>query len=103
MELPVVSLLVVVIVGAFAAWKLDHAGLAPGFGPLGDMLIGIAGAFGAVWTLAASTSAAGNPIATLATAVVGAVALLWTARKIRPRAPGPDVPMRRPATPAKRG
>ncbi|MFL9826997.1 hypothetical protein [Rhodoplanes sp. SY1] len=80
-ELSLTTLLIIAIAGGLAAWKAEHAGVAPGFGLFGDAVVGIFGAFDGVWALQAKWGAGTGPAATAAAALVGAAVLLFVARQ----------------------
>jgi uncharacterized membrane protein YeaQ/YmgE (transglycosylase-associated protein family) len=66
-----------IVIGALAGWIAGRIMRGGGFGPLGNIMVGIIGSILGGWVFGLLGIAAGGIIGSLVTAVVGAVILLW--------------------------
>ena len=86
MHMSTESLLVILLIGAIAGWLAGQIVQGPGFGLVGDILIGIVGAFIASWLFPQLGLRLGAGIvAEIIAATIGAVLLLVIVRLIRRR------------------
>jgi uncharacterized membrane protein YeaQ/YmgE (transglycosylase-associated protein family) len=80
------SLLVILFVGLVAGWLAGQIVQGTGFGPIGDLIIGVAGAFVGDWLLPQLGIRLGMGIVSaIINAVIGAVVLLLIVKLVRGR------------------
>jgi uncharacterized membrane protein YeaQ/YmgE (transglycosylase-associated protein family) len=78
------SLLIILLVGLVAGWLAGQIVQGTGFGPVGDLIIGVAGAFIGGWLLPQIGIHVGSgTVSAIVDATIGAVLLLLTLRLVR--------------------
>ena len=78
------SLLIILLVGLVAGWLAGQVVQGTGFGPIGDLIIGVAGAFIGGWLLPQIGIHVGSgTISAIIDATVGALLLLLILRLVR--------------------
>ena len=78
------SLLVILFVGLVAGWLAGQIVQGTGFGPIGDLIIGVIGAFIGVWLLPQLGIHLGSGlVSAIISATIGALILLLIMRLVR--------------------
>ena len=78
------SLLIILVVGLIAGWLAGQLEQGTGFGPIGDLLIGVSGAFVGGWLLPQLGIHLGSgTISAIIDATIGALILLLIMRMVR--------------------
>ena len=77
------GLILFLLIGLVAGWLAGKIMKGRGFGPVGDIIIGVVGAVIGGWLFGLFGIQAGGLIGALITATVGAIALLYIIRLIK--------------------
>ena len=77
------SLIVFLAIGAVAGWLAGTLVKGGGFGPIGDIIVGIIGAIIGGWVFGLLGIAAGGLLGAIVTATIGAILLLVIVRAIK--------------------
>jgi uncharacterized membrane protein YeaQ/YmgE (transglycosylase-associated protein family) len=74
------GLITFLVIGLLAGWLAGQIMKGPGYGLIGDLIVGVIGAFLGSWIFGLLGIAAWGFLGSLVTATVGAVVLLWLIR-----------------------
>jgi uncharacterized membrane protein YeaQ/YmgE (transglycosylase-associated protein family) len=77
------GLITFLVIGLLAGWLAGKIMKGPGYGLIGDLIVGVIGAFLGSWLFGMLGIAAWGFLGSLVTATVGAVVLLWLIRFFR--------------------
>jgi len=77
------GLILFLLIGLVAGWLAGKIMKGRGFGPIGDIIIGVVGAVVGGWLFGLVGIQAGGLIGALITATIGAIALLYIVRLIK--------------------
>ncbi len=81
--MPVLNLVLFLLIGLAAGWLAGRIMKGRGFGPLGDLVLGVVGAYLGGWLFSLVGITAGGLVGMLVMAVVGAILLLYLIRLIK--------------------
>ena len=84
-DLSTQNLILFLVIGLVAGWLAGRIMKGPGFGLVGDLIVGVIGAFIGVWLFGVLGISTGGLLGLLVAAIVGALVLLYVLRLVKKR------------------